>query len=546
MILMGIGFFYSRHSYLLSLQLLTKQQKSISYEDLVRIIDSIPDRGQPVPAGAEGTNILRLLNNRITIGASVRIDASKESFEDRTARIIMRFDPPVDLRHSSLVDTVQSDKKLVGKGYLGSRVQFELSDDTGKTLHGPKMHVMPNGKTVLFLRPSTTEPVPTGAFQTGFDLQKVSKISVTLTVGKYPEGSPDKIVDGSFRIGRVAFLPNELISGAAAAADVRRVTRDVPNIAYEMRKLLWSREQNEFFVGINYPWNHYGWDVGKNPYGQPENSGWSNPENRQKLLDDFGRLKSIGIKVVRIYVFFDLRTGSKTDETSREFTGFDGFVENDIRTMFEIAHEADIKIMPVLFDFGIASLPIGDQSAGHPELLFTARKQKLFSALIPILKKMADWDIKYEHPVYALELMNEPENMAMLVLPGYFEGLKNWLKDLAVIIHQETSFKVTLGSHSMMDMQRWWSDLPIDIWQFHFYEYMKAEHDFTPFTLDRKDIRLPGLIICGELDPRSHDALDAVKDHHYSGAMFWSFNANDGITVNVDEIRDWIEQHQNK
>ena len=32
----------------------------------------------------------------------------------------------------------------------------------------------------------------------------------------------------------------------------------------------WDKETPDFFVGINYPWNNYGWDVGKNPYGKPK------------------------------------------------------------------------------------------------------------------------------------------------------------------------------------------------------------------------------------------------------------------------------------
>src|SRR5205814_1294259 len=151
--------------------------------------------------------------------------------------------------------------------------------------------------------------------------------------------------------------------------------------------------------------------------------------------------------------------------------------------------------------FGIASLPINNLPSGHPEFLFTNKKQELFSILVPLLRKMAQWDATYNHPIYALELMNEPENMPILILPEFFKGLKSWLLDLATIVHQETPFKVTLGSHSIVDMQRWWHDLPIDLWQFHFYSYMTSEHDHTPLDLDRGAINIHGPIICGELDP---------------------------------------------
>ena len=62
----------------------------------------------------------------------------------------------------------------------------------------------------------------------------------------------------------------------------------------------WDKETPDFFVGINYPWNNYGWDVGKNPYGKPENAGWS--ANQDKLKNDFIYLKNSGINIVR-YIF---------------------------------------------------------------------------------------------------------------------------------------------------------------------------------------------------------------------------------------------------
>src|SRR5206468_484568 len=148
----------------------------------------------------------------------------------------------------------------------------------------------------------------------GFDLQHVAKISITVIIGKYPEGSSDRIVSGMFTMSSFGLFPSKVLLDVAAPPNTDRVTRDLNNLGYEMRKLRWNREQNGFFVGMNYPWNHYGWDIGKNPYGLPENSGWSNPDSRQKLLEDFTHLKSIGIQVVRIYVFFDLRTGIMFDD----------------------------------------------------------------------------------------------------------------------------------------------------------------------------------------------------------------------------------------
>ena len=56
---------------------------------------------------------------------------------------------------------------------------------------------------------------------------------------------------------------------------------------------------------------------------------------------------------------------------------------------------------------------------------------------------MDTWNSQYGEPVFAVELMNEPENMPALLVPNYYQSLSVWFKDLANIIHNETKFKVT-------------------------------------------------------------------------------------------------------
>ena len=323
------------------------------------------------------------------------------------------------------------------------------------------------------MRPTIIEPIPMGSAQDNFNIKAVREISVlfiaSINIGSFP-ASGKIFIDNIYLIRQL----NQI--NRFTKSDIQRVTRDNINIGYKLRKMRWDKETPDFFVGINYPWNNYGWDVGKNPYGKPENAGWS--ANQDKLKNDFIYLKNSGINIVRIYIFFDLRAGLTYSDG--KLIGFDKYVRKDIEAMFKTAGEVGVKIIPVLFDFGIADgqkIGVGE----HPELIFSGQKYNFLANIVrPLLKDMDTWNSQYGEPVFAVELMNEPENMPALLVPNYYQSLSVWFKDLANIIHNETKFKVTLGTSSIVDMQRWWSNIDIDIWQFHFYKYMLHEHDIWP------------------------------------------------------------------
>ena len=218
----------------------------------------------------------------------------------------------------------------------------------------------------------------------------------------------------------------------------------------------------------------------------------------------------------------------------------------------KIAGETGIKLNLVLFDFGIADGQGGTSGGEHPELIFSSEKHNfLTNIMLLLLKDLEKWDKQYGNPIFALELMNEPENMAALVVPGYFQSLKSWFRDLANIIHNETSFKVTLGSHSIVDMQRWWNDIDIDIWQFHFYKYMFYEHEKWPHNLKRDEIKLPGMIFAGEIQPYDiKKNIEILRENGYNGILPWAFNTNDGYGLRgkkeMDDFINWIDKNTTK
>lgn len=557
-IILLVAYLYiTNKDYISSLQSIASDGISTAnYKELSEIIKKLPitkkifsvDQYSALYGSGNVEGIYKVQN-------SVSIDLSfKDKDNDlakRSAVIYFNLPSETNVENYFLFAVLEAQGDIIGQGHQGSRALIELYDRNGKVMYGPHIPVLGgNNKTYLVLKPTVLEPIPVGSVEEGFDLEKVVKVAVRFVIGRYPDGVSVLPANGRIYLEDIYAVTNtRLISGLFRQPDSRRITQDTLNPAYQLRKLKWKTEKNEFLTGINYPWNNYGWDIGRNPYGQPLNSGWS--ANQDKLEDDFKFFKESGIDVVRIFFFCDLRTGLKYADG--KVSGFDDYVMKDIESVFVAAQKANIKIMPVLFDFGVADGRGKDSGGGeHPELIFFSEKQNLMIYFLrPILEAMSAWNEKYGEPVFAVDLINEPENMALTLVPGYFGALKSWLKDVTNIIHNETSFKVTLGSYSLVDMQRWWKDVNIDIWQFHFYRYMTVEHKSHPFNLKRDDINLSGLVICGELEPyKIAENIQILKEKGYGGAFIWSWNSTDGFRLKsseeYEELREWISKSKEK
>jgi len=543
---------FKNHNYLAAIQtvqtIATGGLSESKYSELPNLIKSLPGTRTIFTSNYSDSlygndKVKKIYRTGSKVNVDLEFTDKEDDAEKRSAKITLNLGE-IDLSNIILFTSVQVKGDIIGQGHQRSRIQFELTDVKNKKMMGPKIPIT-STETPLILKPTIIEPIPTGSFQDNFDLTKVKSLTIRFIIGRYPDQI--KIpANGRLVFSEIYKVTNlELISKAFRIPDLTRITGDTFNLEYELRKLKWKTERNDFFVGVNYPWNNYGWDIGKNPYGLPENSGWSAIQNKEKLRKDFTYFKTLNPNfIVRIYAFFDLRAG--LNYTDGKFTGFDKYVRNDIETLFKVAGETGIKLDIVLFDFGIAD---GQGPGEHPELIFSPEKGNFLVNIVrPLLIEMNQWNNKYGKPVFAVELMNEPDNMAMLLIPGYFESLKVWFKDLINIIHQETEFKATLGSHSIVDMQRWWPDLKIDVWQFHFYKYMAEEHEWWPQNLKRENIKMSGLVFCGELEPYDiKNNLDLIKANGYGGVLFWNFNTTDGFKLSpeqINEISKWIESNK--
>lgn len=154
-----------------------------------------------------------------------------------------------------------------------------------------------------------------------------------------------------------------------------------------------------FFLGLNYPWKDYGRDFGTNIWGYDGVA-----SKVSTVTSDFGNIQGYGAKIVRWWVFGDLRAGILFDSNGNP-TGVDGKVLGDLDAAVSIAKAQGILLVPgrffcwkfklkrtVLFDFGMlynAQTVTGVQLGGRTNLISNpAMNALLISNVInPILQR---------------------------------------------------------------------------------------------------------------------------------------------------------------
>ena len=529
--------------------------KEITPENYFRLLGALsrlpgtrmPFSAHPHPTIEGGPGVVAWKRGSGSIVADIRFpDAARLADpEARNARVFIDLPAPIDLSNAVLMARAQVYGNLVMKGGSFSRIKFELYDVNGRTLLGPNVRVTGVGKDIpLIVRPTLSSPIPTGFADPQFDLSRVKRIVVrfmigqSLGAGRAQANAPFR---GSLLIDQMIVVHDlDLIKKFFPVPDARRVTENKINLGYELRKRKWRMEKEDFFVGVNYPWRNYGWDFGKNPWrNDPLRDGWAMHED--ELTRNFARLRAAGVTYVRFFVFCDARTGFVV--TPKGYA-IGPYVLEDTEAILRAASKTNMKLIPVLFDFGIGNTEGNEYDApGHPELVFSPKKYAfLTEAVLPFLRKLDALNDRYGRPIAYLDLMNEPDNMALLVVPGYYRALKAWLEDLAVIVHEETSMKVTLGARSFADFRRWWSGMDIDAYQFHFYENMAIEMPPIATDVPKKTLGIDEPVFCGELDPNGMAInIPRLKEQGYDGVLVWSYKAGDGFGVDLDNLRKTVE-----
>lgn len=306
-----------------------------------------------------------------------------------------------------------------------------------------------------------------------------------------------------------------------------------------------------YLLGLNYPWVGYGHDFGTTAWGH---DGVSSVASTAEVEADFADMKSLGVRVVRWFLFCDGRASPEFDETGL-VTGFDDYFYADFNKALEIAQKNDIYLLPVLWDFHLADSPEdinGVQQGGRAGLITDSAIQQSFldNALKPLLEQYG------QNPtIIAWEVINEPEG-AMQIDGGNWVGeavtadaMQTFVGNIVSYIHTYSSQDATLGSASRGFLFLW-TGSNLDFYQYHYYDHMEGNF---PFDYPATELKLDKPVIVGEFPTANTSRtltqyLDTIWQNGYAGAMAWSYRADDdatGFKSKAAEFSSWAESHQN-
>ncbi|GEM_PF-1013134 len=290
------------------------------------------------------------------------------------------------------------------------------------------------------------------------------------------------------------------------------------------------------FCGVNLPWINYGWDVGRHPWNG-KHGGFAT--NRSRLFEDFSLLAKHQVKVVRVFIFCDLRSGFFFN-LQGEPVALDNYVMTDFQTLLDVASSTGLKLIPVLFDYTIADgreSENGIKVGEYPSFLEDPiRRRKLLAVLAPFFHRFG------QHPgILAWDIFNEPDNIVLVSeadIDCFLTETVSFLKKLA------PKAAVTIGGKNIESFSRW-KYLPVDFLQFHHF----SSSENLPRIDRRKQVFLPALpVLIGECSPSTVvSQLQAAWEAGYEGCLFWSLNdileENESLRSQLPFYQAWVSVH---
>ncbi len=283
-------------------------------------------------------------------------------------------------------------------------------------------------------------------------------------------------------------------------------------------------------LGVNVAWYRWGCD-----FGCGENGGVSQPETRSAIATRFSQLEASDVHVARWWSFEGDAWQIERDAQGAPLR-LNPTVYTDIDAAIELAREFALYYVFVLF-----SAPSHLPSSW---LTDSGQRARLAETLSPLFERYAN-----EPRVLAWEIFNEPEwDIWNGVVPR--EPVVETTRALVDAVREVSSTYVTVGS-AMLDGLPMWTDLGLDFYQAHWYDYM-----YTPDSPDRPggnwcarctdyaEVRdrydLDAPLVIGEFFAGpSTDAAARFLDFYdkgYAGSWAWSLfpeSTNDRLAIDL-------------
>lgn len=288
---------------------------------------------------------------------------------------------------------------------------------------------------------------------------------------------------------------------------------------------------NWYLQGVNLPW--YNWQL---DFGGGTSGGVSSSSVQSALASRFSQLKSIGVHVVRWWVFpgnpWQIQTTNGTP------SGMNPAIYPDFDAALSLAATYDLYYVFVLFS--------GPMAIPTDWMTDSGKRASLASVLGTLFAKYKD------HPrVLTWEVFNEPEwdiwNGAIALQP-----VKDTVSAIASAVHANCNAYVTVGS-AMLDGLPMWKGTGLDYYQAHWYDYMNGG-DWDAFDRTYADVKAQygldrpvviGELYCGpDVDPKNR--LEKFYANGYAGAWPWSLfpeKTGDGMTIDLGAMGSFVSGH---
>ena len=500
----------------------------------IRSVGVVPEPGRP---------------GRTIQSAEVYFPTYEPSVEGRSARLVYEFRGPFNGFSRALSVRIAVGPALLGYQPRPHLVQFELEDRSGKIIRGPSTDLS-SGMTLdsnhrmersLWLPVEIRHEYLTDPDD--FNWEKIEHIRIRFLTGK---GSDE------FH-GPYPFRGTMLLSGITVR-ELRpgpvRVQTYKPNPPVDRSPV----PPDRFQVGVNYDWiPQFGYSVGVFGFSGRTRCGMSEPLNTFRLHRDFARLARHNIRLVRLWIWADLRSGAVI--TDRPGSGTSGVIPDrcylaDLTTMLDALEAHGLSGIFSLFDFKIADGVEPRKTYGSriwaegefPELV-TRRRDELVEFARPFIQLLSSRAKKNPSLTYAVELMNEPSYAAAVMRPDKIHEFRAFLRQLRDMIWSvDPQLPVTLGARNRREMIQLWKDLDESgkrwIFQYHFYDAI-AEEEGLPLRFPVGQLGIRGPVIVGEVEPT--DVEKKIVDIYESGAeaaVFWGMNELDSYVIPLDRLRD--------
>lgn len=302
-------------------------------------------------------------------------------------------------------------------------------------------------------------------------------------------------------------------------------------------------------AGVNYPWRRYGGDFGPTVWRTHDGIRAA----RAEIAADLGAMAGAGVEVVRWFVFTDARGGLAVDRHGWPGGVLDGALD-DLDTLFALALEAGLTIVPVLFDHTLVFAPTeagGARVGGrYAWLADPAGQARLLDTVVAPLARRYGSRGTHGHlgaAVHAWDLLNEPDWIVAehhpsrrVPAPIPFDVLAAWVRGAVEAVRRHDAGAVTIGN-ARLRFAAWWDDpsLNLDFLQAH--AYYDPAHDFDLLRTPHSALGLTRPLVVAECsalgdgadESRGRPALSpaalalAAAALGYAGAWPWSWRGVD-------------------